>query len=280
MSPSNRSKSRKTEIAKPQKGRKLIDTEVEITKSPAIVSPLKTKVTKSHKLLESFGIKPAQRKQYNNERNTKLKCCVVETLGINNTIIFRFEPFDKNASCWCEKLLLDDVKIHKDWVVDLNFDDFCYTWYENSVPQQNSRGFPIRLFCINSHLSSGTPTVKALQSIGKHICEELNSKEGNKTKALVDEKDFIWIKKPTWSEIIGHTMAQKRLQDTIGKFNENSYLQHRDTISAFFKEGDIPEYLAKLIGAPKKEYMSDFNDTFSQDDDSDGECAEHINLNK
>ena len=75
-------------------------------------------------------------------------------------------------------------------------------------------------------------------------------------------------------------MAQKRLQETIGKFNENSYLQYRHTISAFFKEGDIPEYLAKLIGAPKREFMSDFNDTFTQDDDSDNESAEHISLNK
>ena len=284
MSPSNRSKSRKTEIPKSQKGMKLIDTEVNITKSPVIVSPPRTdniskKVTKSHKcMLESFGIKPGQRKEYTNERNTKLKCCVIETPGQNNTIIFRFEPYDKKASCWCEKLLLDDVKIQKDWVVDLNFDDFCYTWYENSVPQQNNKGFPIRLFCIN--IDSDPPTLKTLLNIGKHICETINAKEGNKTKALVDEKDFIWIKKATWSEIIGHAMAQKRLQDTIGKFNENSYLQYCHTISAFFREDDIPDYLAKLIGAPKKEFMPDFNDTFTQDDDSDNESNEHISLNK
>ena len=52
---------------------KLIDTEVNITKSPVIVSPPRTdniskKVTKSHKcMLESFGIKPGQRKEYTNE---------------------------------------------------------------------------------------------------------------------------------------------------------------------------------------------------------------------
>ena len=172
------------------------------------------------------------------------------------------------------------MKIHKDWVVNLNFDDFCYTWYENSVPQQNNKGFLIRLFCINADSSSGPPTVKQLQNIGKHICDEINSKEGNKTKALVDENNYIWIKKATWSEIIGHTMAQKRLQETIGKFNENSYLQYCHIISAFFREGDIPEYLAKLIGAPKREFMSDFNNTFTQDDDSDNESAEHISLNK
>ena len=76
-------------------------------------------------------------------------------------------------------------------MVNLNFDDFCYTWYENSVPQQNNKGFVIRLFCFISHISSGTPTVTQLKDIGKHICEEINSKEGNKTKALVDENDYI-----------------------------------------------------------------------------------------
>ena len=239
MSPSNRSKSRKAEIPKSQKGMKLIDTEVKITKPPVIVSPPRTsniskRVTITPKcMLSSFGIKPAQRKEYTNKQNTKLKCCVIETPG-DNSIIFRFEPYDKKGSCWCEKLLHDDLKIQKDWVVNLNFDDFSYSWFDNFVPQQNNKGFPIRLFCIN--IDSDPPTLKTLLSIGKHICEIINAKEGNKTKALVDEKDFIWINKPTWSEIIGHTAAQRKLQDTIGKFNENSYLQHSQTISAFLEK--------------------------------------------
>ena len=132
--------------------------------------------------------------------------------------------------------------------MNLNFDVLCYSWFENSVPQLNDKEFPIKLFCIN--IDSDPPTLKTLLSIGKHICEIINAKEGNKTKALVDEHDFIWINKPTGLDIIGQTMAQKKLQDTIGKFNESSYLQHSQTISAFFREGDIPDYLARLIGAP------------------------------
>ena len=74
-------------------------------------------------MLSTFGIKPAQRKEYTNNRDTKLKCCVIETPG-ENGIIFRFETYDKKTSCWCEKLLYDDLKDKKDWLVYLNFEKF------------------------------------------------------------------------------------------------------------------------------------------------------------
>ena len=51
-----------------------------------------------------------------------------------NSIIFRFEP-DEQPSTWCEKLLHDDIVDKKEWVVDLNFDDFTYAWFDNFVPK-------------------------------------------------------------------------------------------------------------------------------------------------
>ena len=105
MAPTNRSKSRKTEVVKThkfskttdtdQKFSRAIDTELKHMKKPVIVSPPRIGIksndntTESKCTLSSFGIKPAPRKQFSHTRQTKLKCCVIETPE-KNSIIFRF----------------------------------------------------------------------------------------------------------------------------------------------------------------------------------------------
>ena len=293
MAPTKRSKERKAEVAKSQRFSKNVDTELNFSKNidtdlkhlkkPIIVSPPRTSTnsnndaTESKCTLLSFGLKAARRKQYSNTRHTKLKCCVIETPE-ENLIIFRFEP-DEQPSTWCEKLLHDDIINKEEWVVDLNFDDFTYAWFDNFVPKNNSKGYPIRLFTIN--INSNPPPLKTLLSIGQHICDKINEKPGNKTKTYIDENDFVWINYPTWSQIIGVNEAQKRLKKTIGQFHENTYLQHTDTIHAFFRENDLPNYLARLIGAPHKQPVFDIDeDSTNQDGNSDDEIDEHVSLNK
>ena len=98
MAPSNRySKTRNSEVAKDAvKIQKVKHTEVE-GKVPTVVTPSKPRIDAKDKpivpknMLASFGIKPAQRKQYSSNRDTKLKCCIIET-PTDNSIIFCFEP--------------------------------------------------------------------------------------------------------------------------------------------------------------------------------------------
>ena len=119
--------------------------------------------------------------------------------------------------------------------------------------------------------------------IGQHICDKINEKPGNKTKACVNEKDFIWINYPTWSQIIGVAKAQKRLKNMIGTLHENTYLQHTDTIHAYFRENNLPDYLAQLIGAPQKITQPVFDideDYANQEENSNDEVDEQISLNK
>ena len=291
MAPTNRSKSKKPELTKSQRysktddsSLKTIEAELKNMKKAAIVSPPRINITSNNDALEnkctlsSFGIKAARCKQYSQTRQTKLKCCVIETPE-ENSIVFRFEPDETQNSSWCEKILNDDIKDKKEWVVDLNFDDFCYSWVDNFVPQQNSKGYPFRLFTIN--INSDPPPLKTLLKIGQHICDKINEKPGNKTKACVNEKDFIWINYPTWSQIIGVAEAQKRLKNVIGTLHENTYLQHTDTIHAYFRENDLPDYLARLIGAPQKQPVFDIDEDYAnQNENSDDEIDEQISLNK
>ena len=225
MASSNRhSKTRKSDVVKTQKVLK--HTEAEL-KAPTVVLPSTSRIVPKdisiapRNMLASFGIKPAQRKQYSNNRDTKLKCCIIETPA-DNLIIFWFEPNTKKASSWSEKLLFDELKSGSSWMDEMNFDNLCYPWYDKLVPQQNNKGFAIRLFCIN--IETAPPSHEVLVSIGKHICAHINSLPDNKTTALVDEKDFIWIKDPTWVDIIGLDAATRRLKETNGPLHENAYV--------------------------------------------------------
>ena len=106
MPPSNRSgKTRRSEIGKDViKLQKMTHPEVE-RKLPQVVTPSKPRIDPKGKpivqknMLASFGIKPAQRKQFSSFRDTKLKCCIIET-PIDNSIMFCFEPSNKKASSW------------------------------------------------------------------------------------------------------------------------------------------------------------------------------------
>ena len=252
-------------------------------KLPQVVTPSKPRIDPKGKpivqknMLASFGIKPAQRKQFSSFRDTKLKCCIIET-PIDNSIIFCFEPSNKKASSWSEKLFYDELKCGLDRINDMNFDEFCYNWYDKFVQQSNSKGYPIKLFCIN--IETASPPFDVLVSIGKHVCEHVNSYPDNKTTTLVDEKDFIWIKNPTWMEVIGLIAAQRRLEKEIGPFHENTYFQHPDTVHSFFKEQQLPLYLGRLIGAPDDQIEQDTCETSTHQDcksDSDSDDCNQSN---
>ena len=147
------------------------------------------------------------------------------------------------------------------------------------VQKTNSKGYAVQLFCIN--IETPPPPLSALVGIGKHICDHINSYPDNKTTTLVDEKDFIWIKSPTWVEIIGLVAAQKRLEETIGPFHENTYIQHPDTVHSFFKKLEIPPYLGKLIGAPDDQIEQDKCKTNThQDNKSDSDSDDCNKSNK
>ena len=99
MAPSSRSnKSRKAEVGKEvvkiHKVVKDIETECKPPiELPIVVTPSKPKINSRFKptvrknLLASFGIVPAEQKKFSSGRDTKLKCCVVET-PLGNLIIF------------------------------------------------------------------------------------------------------------------------------------------------------------------------------------------------
>ena len=147
------------------------------------------------------------------------------------------------------------------------------------VQQSNNKGYAIRLFSINNDLAP--PSHEVLVSIGKHICHKINNLPENKTVASVDKNDFIWIKHPTWADIIGVDAATRRLKETIGPFHNESYVEHSEIVDSYFKQDQLPQYLARLIGAPVEKIILDINDESENNDDkSDSDSDDCIDLKK
>ena len=73
----------------------------------------------------------------------------------------------------------------------------------------------------------------------------------------------------------------EKVKHLIGTFHKNTYLQHTDIIHAYFRENDLPDYLAQLIGAPQKQPVFNIDEDYTnQDENSNDEIDEQISLNK
>ena len=151
--------------------------------------------------------------------------------------------------------MLDFINKEETWTKELNFDDICYTWFDRLEKQTNNKGYGTRLFAIN--IATAPPTQEVLQSIGWHVCKQVNEAPENKIVASVDKRDFIWIRDPTWADIIGVDAATRRLKEAIGTFNEDSYNQYSDTVHSYFRANQLPQYLQRLIGAPNDQIVID-----------------------
>ena len=282
---SNRTnKSEKKEVTKVKeivKVQKPKHSEVE-RKPPTVVTPTRTKLEPKDKkkyqnnLLASFGLKPAKRKAFSNNKESKLKCCVVETPQVNS-IVFRFQPNNPNSSNWSEKVLLDDIKAGSTWTKELNFDDICYTWFDRLEKQTNNKGYETRLFAINTETSP--PTQEVLERIGLHVCKQTNETPGNTTVASVDKNNFIWIRDPTWADIIGVDQATRRLREALGLLEYNTLNNNIETVYSYFRDHQLPEHLRRLICAPNDQIVLDgYEETTHEDDKSDSDSDNCIDL--
>jgi len=197
--------------------------------------------------LASFGIIAAPASTISahrtNDRNSRLKCCVVMGYGNKYTVILRFEGNNPGSSwnCWAEKIASDALRDKKPWIVAYSFHDRCLHWYHHNLPQQNSRGFFIRLFVI---YATGPPPPKdALIRLGNAVCEHVNNSPGNNTTTTLDPNDYFWGgDNAVWADVIGNNEALAALyrETEVTGPSTGYYEAYRDVILTYFHEDDIP----------------------------------------
>ena len=223
--------------------------------------------------LDSFGLRPAaeRSRNYYQDKNSKLKCALIG----HQAAVFRLEPNDPaNANgSWAEKTFFECVKINAPWVIKINIDSTCLKWVHEGIPQKNPKGYDIRLFVIRFK-SDGPLAKSGIISLGRYICEKINTVPGNNTLTTLDDKDFFWIEKGVWSDVIGCDASIKELIKTTGTPCPGYYEMHKDAIHTHFHQGALSLELARLMHAPMDEVHPDLRPEVQELEDTEEEEGE------
>jgi len=186
------------------------------------------------------------------DRNATLKCCVIR--GPNKfALVFRVHANHPMffGSHWGDKLFFDCVRERRQWVVNLSISDRLLKWYDRNLPQQNSKGFFIRLYVI--YAKGDVPPKQNLLDLGKVICDQINQCVGNNTVTTVDTDNYFWGgRSAVWSDVVGIDEAQVLLykETNVVEPMPGFYEVHKDLILSYFREGQLPASVGARMYAP------------------------------
>ena len=108
---------------------------------------------------------------------------------------------------------------------------------------------------------------------------KVNEIPGNTTVASVDKNDFIWIRDPTWADVIGIDQATRRLKEALGSLEYNTLNNNIETVYSYFRDHQLPEHLRRLICAPNDQIVLDgHEETTNEDNKSDSDSDDCIHL--
>lgn len=206
--------------------------------------------------LELFGLKASkpQKGPYNND--SRIRACLIKNPH-DYSIIFRFENKDPDNTegSWAEKCMFEAVRKREKWTLELGFDPWALDWFDNDVPQKNSRDYSIRMFVI---YCDNCPNDKNLLGLAKHVCERVNSLPGNKTTTTVDEEKFLWVQKgAVWSDVLGTDKALADIIKRAGAPEPGYYEKHAQLIHCYFHPKTFGLDLARALHAPIEQIHPD-----------------------
>jgi hypothetical protein len=128
-----------------------------------------------------------------------LKCCVVKD-SETWAIVFRIEGYS-----WVERVFFNALRENAAWLRNWTFErNNEIFWYQNNESQRNPRNFKIRLFVLRVE---ARPTQAALVNVGNFLCRGLTNTPGNTNALEMVGTNYIWIRNPVWSDILGDNQA-------------------------------------------------------------------------
>jgi hypothetical protein len=204
--------------------------------------------------LALFGIQGAiaPTGMFGADRNGTLKCCVIR--GPNRfALVFRLHPNHPMffGSYWGDKFFFDSVRERRQWVSNLNISDRVLKWYDRDLPQQNTKGFFIRMYVI--YATGNVPPKQNLIDLGGVICEQVNRCVGNNTVSTVDKDSYFWGgESAVWSDVVGTDEAQVLLyrETNVVEPMPGFYEEHKDLILSYFHKGHLPASVGVRLHAP------------------------------
>lgn len=200
--------------------------------------------------LANFGIRPATNgNQQPTPRISELRAVIIRGVDGNSDILLRCEPVGINHSIsWPEKIFSDAVRNKEAWVTNLNIGSELFTWFHENIQQNNSRGYPVRLFYIPA---ANAVTIPQLMSLCTYICERISSVPGNNTVLNVNANRFLWLdENAVWSDVVGVTKACQMVVNAKGNVFPGFYELHHEFIHTFFQPESFDLELVNYFHAP------------------------------
>ena len=230
--------------------------------------------------LTTLGLISAKEKVVKASFDSELFASLINTKGGGSIVVIRFEKSSGRGSSWSERVLSEGIYKNESWTHGFGFDTKLWKWYDNDVPQLNSRGYPIRLFIIRL---TTRPSVTVIYELGRRICDAVNAVPRNNTTLRIDESRFMWIPQPTaWQAVIGSSAAYDSLMNELDAqlpVDDDFYHRNQEVIHSYFATGTFNLSLARALKAPKSELhpsviesmnaREEFNQTEVEESDDD-----------
>jgi hypothetical protein len=221
-----------------------------------VIAPVASNIVPNNNVpdLALFGIQGATAPSgvFGADKNGTLKCCVIR--GPNRfALVFRLHANHPMffGSYWGDKFFFDSVRERRQWVSNLNISDRILKWYDRDVPQQNTKGFFIRMYVI--YATGNVPPKQNLIDLGKVICEQVNRCVGNNTITTVDKDSYFWGGgSAVWSDVVGTAEAQVLLyrETNVVEPMPGFYEEHKDLILSYYHKGQLPASVGARLHAP------------------------------
>jgi hypothetical protein len=206
-----------------------------------------------------------------------LRCAVVVKKSMLRHIIFRCDPCATWKTCWHEKIFSDAVFKKHDWATALGL-SYSVRWFVNEKQQVNGRGFPVRLFCIDSKPVPFDEDV--IVSLGKLICANLNSENSFQKPSIQVASDFFWLQPDdsiVMADVTSTAECMILLAKKCGSKVDDFYKNHSDTIHCYFRPNNLTAEIADAVGAPSSQIKRNDNIAVLDIDVNNSEEEEEYN---
>jgi hypothetical protein len=216
-------------------------------KTKAVDTSLPTYAKPSIKTLTSFGFEsvtlsvPQTDLRQRRVNSSKIRIVVIYGFNGEKNILLRCEPtlIGPSTSSWSEKVIFDALKIAATWTKDFNINPHPFNWYANNIVQNNSNGYPIRLFHIPFR---GDIDVYNLLAMLKYLCEVVMSCKGNKEKLIVNRHDLFWLEGPVvWSDVIGISKSISMIKLYKGNTYPGFFEDNDEFVLTYFRREDVED---------------------------------------
>jgi hypothetical protein len=208
-----------------------------------------------------------------------LRCAVVVKKSMLRHIIFRCDPCPTWKTCWHEKIFSDAVFKQHEWATALGL-SYSVRWFLNEKQQVNGRGFPVRLFCIDSKPVPFDADV--IVSLGKLICTNLNSCNSFQKPSIQVASDFFWLPSDdgvVMADVTSNAECMVLLTKKCGSKGEDLdfYKKHSETIHCYFRTNNLTSEIADAVGAPSNQIKRESNIAVLDVDTNNSEEEEEYN---